>query len=518
MRIRITSLFLLALLAAGPVVAQEKVDAAARAKAVAPFVDEQTFAVIHVDTTRVQVGPLVEKLFELIPDARDDKPNAKAEIQQAQDAFRKAGGKDLYLVFSMTDVMQRDPFALIVPLGPGADEKALTDLFSTGFELEKQRNQGIQKAAGALVIGDRDKIKRLQAIKPSERPSLAAAFEAAGDTTFQALVIPPDYMRRVVEETMPQLPKEVGGGASTVVTRGLQWAALGIELPPKLSARLVVKSQDAQAAEALKAKWLELLRIVSQMREARAVLPNVDKITSLLVPKVEGDRLTLTFDEQGKEITELWKAVQVPLSVTRRVARRSESVNNLKQIALAMHMFHDGHKRFPAPANYGPDGKPLLSWRVHLLPFVEQQQLYQQFHLDEPWDSAHNKALIDKIPPVFRSPLSKAAKGMTNYVLPVGPGTGFPGREGLQFPDIKDGTSNTIMILEVNDDHAVTWTKPDDLPFDPKTPLKGLGGLNKDGFNAAYFDGSVRFIPLKIPPETLRALITPAGGEVVPQY
>jgi prepilin-type processing-associated H-X9-DG protein len=149
---------------------------------------------------------------------------------------------------------------------------------------------------------------------------------------------------------------------------------------------------------------------------------------------------------------------------------------------------------------------------------VDQANLYKQFHLDEPWDSPHNKTLIAKMPPIFRAPASrlKMQEGRTNYVLPVGPGTAFVGRKPLTFPkDIPDGTSNTIMILEVNDDRAVLWTKPDDLAFDPKQPLKGLGGLDKEGFNVAMFDGSARFVSGKVSPETLRRAINPADGEVL---
>jgi hypothetical protein len=173
------------------------------------------------------------------------------------------------------------------------------------------------------------------------------------------------------------------------------------------------------------------------------------------------------------------------------------------------------HKGFPPAASFTPDGKPLLSWRVLILPQLDQRQLYEQFHLNESWDSPHNRTLIAKIPDVYRLPYSKLKDpGKTNDVLPIGPGTVFGGKEPMTFPDIKDGTANTILAVEVDDEHAVVWTKPDDLPYNPKEPLNGFRGM-KNGFAALFCDASVHFLALTIDPNTLRALFTAAGGERV---
>jgi hypothetical protein len=209
----------------------------------------------------------------------------------------------------------------------------------------------------------------------------------------------------------------------------------------------------------------------------------------------------------------------------REAARRSQAANNLKQIALAMHNYHDTFRGFPASYSADKDGKPLLSWRVHVLPYIEQQALYEQFHLDEPWDSEHNQSLIERMPPVYRSPNSNAAPGKTNYLgvrgkekVFVAPKQDFQGKWplGTGMQEILDGTSNTIMVVEVNDETAVTWTKPDDFEPDEENPLKGLLGLRPGGFQAGLCDGSVRFFAGSIDPKVLKAMFTKAGGEVVP--
>src|SRR5579884_2292255 len=91
----------------------------------------------------------------------------------------------------------------------------------------------------------------------------------------------------------------------------------------------------------------------------------------------------------------------------RQAAARTRSSNRLRQIGIAMHNYNDTYGHLPTQAIYGKDGKPLLSWRVLILPFMEQGALYKQFHLDEPWDSAHNKELRGQMPKTYRLPDSK---------------------------------------------------------------------------------------------------------------
>lgn len=201
---------------------------------------------------------------------------------------------------------------------------------------------------------------------------------------------------------------------------------------------------------------------------------------------------------------------------SRQSARRPQSINNLKCIALAILNHESASGSFPPAYIADKDGKPLLSWRVKLLPHLDRSGVYDQFHLDEPWDSEHNKKLIDKMPSIYRSPASKVAdQGKTNYLTVRGEGTIFPGKEGMTFGKIRDGSSNTLMTVEVSDKNAVIWTKPDDFQYDEKDPKKGLIGLWPGGFHAGFADGSVRFFQSSIDPKVLNALFTRAGGEAV---
>jgi uncharacterized lipoprotein NlpE involved in copper resistance len=195
---------------------------------------------------------------------------------------------------------------------------------------------------------------------------------------------------------------------------------------------------------------------------------------------------------------------------------RTESMNHLKQIGLAIHNYFDVNRTCPPAYRAENSGRPLLSWRVLILPYLEQEALYRQFHLDEPWDSEHNKQLIECIPTVYRSPGSKAALGITNYLTVRGPNTIFPGKDAISFQDVTDGSCNTLMVVEVSDQKAVVWTKPDDFEYNESDPLAGLVGLRSEGFLAALCDRAVLLIPSSVEKETLRRLFVRNDGKPVP--
>jgi hypothetical protein len=197
-----------------------------------------------------------------------------------------------------------------------------------------------------------------------------------------------------------------------------------------------------------------------------------------------------------------------------RKAAQITSQNNMRQLGLAMLNYRVTHRRFPDSTVYSKEGKPLYSWRVQLLPFIEEDKLYKEFKLDEPWDSEHNKKLIERMPVAF-APVTGKEKGkkVTHYQVLRGGGAMFEDKKKLTVADITDGTSNTIMIVEAEE--AVPWTKPADVAYDPEKPLPKFGGLFKNGFHAAFADGTVRFIKMDIDEKLLRALITRSGGEKV---
>jgi hypothetical protein len=175
------------------------------------------------------------------------------------------------------------------------------------------------------------------------------------------------------------------------------------------------------------------------------------------------------------------------------------------------------HGRLPPAVVCGEDGRPLYSWRVLLLPYIEGDDLYREFHLDEPWDSPHNLALLPRMPGTYAPPRWKKSKVPpyhTVYHVFVGEGAAFEGREGVRIPkDFPDGTGNTFLVVEAGE--PVPWTKPEDIPYDPDGLLPDLRCLFKDGFRAGMADGSMRWVRKGTSEANLRAAITRNGGETL---
>jgi prepilin-type processing-associated H-X9-DG protein len=205
----------------------------------------------------------------------------------------------------------------------------------------------------------------------------------------------------------------------------------------------------------------------------------------------------------------------------REAARRSQCLNNLKQIGLALHNYHDVYGSFPPAYIADESGKPMHSWRVLILPFLDQQPLYNQYDFSEPWDGPGNSRLLAQMPPVFACP-SHPHTGTytTNYAGVSGETTVFHGAEPTTMASITDGTSNTIIVGEAVGAN-IPWMKPEDIDVTLHPSLGDRGGFSSDhpgGVNVLFCDGSARLLSRSIDANTLKALFTRNGGESVANF
>ena len=208
-------------------------------------------------------------------------------------------------------------------------------------------------------------------------------------------------------------------------------------------------------------------------------------------------------------------------SSARDAALRAQCSNNLRQIALAMRNYEVANGSFP-PA-YLPDkhGKPMHSWRVLLLPYLEQQDLHDRYRFDEPWNSAKNRKITDLAIGFYQCPGQPAGNGSdTNYVMIAGPHALSKGAESRKITEITDGLANTIMIVEVADS-GIPWAEPRDLQFN-RLSFKINGAKGKEissyhpqGANVAFCDGSVRLLKNGTNPQLVKAMATIDVGESV---
>ncbi|NND96310.1 MAG: DUF1559 domain-containing protein [Pirellulaceae bacterium] len=241
-----------------------------------------------------------------------------------------------------------------------------------------------------------------------------------------------------------------------------------------------------------------------------------DKISAMLKPERSGRRLTMsTSPSQGLAVQAMMVGLLAPaVQGARGAARRAQSSNNMKMIGLAMHNYHSAYRQLPLAVNRDEAGKPLLSWRVHVLPFIEEQALYQQFRLDEPWDSDHNIKLLDQMPAVFKHPRMQVEPNKTVYQVPVGEGLMFSKDGPTRFRDVMDGLSNTIMTVQTDAESAVEWTRPQDWEPNMENPWSGLG-VDNGTTSIGLGDGAVLQLSEQTDPDMLRKMLTRAGKEVV---
>ena len=303
------------------------------------------------------------------------------------------------------------------------------------------------------------------------------------------------------------------------------------------SASLAIRANDGAAAQQIEEIIDKLLETARQQAAAEIAKQSKsedpvdqaaakyaqrmsDHMLPLFRPVRKGNTLTLSADfRQNPQMTSLTTiGILVGLTLpavqaAREAARRAQSSNNLKQIGLAMHNYASVMGRFPARAKFDKQGKPLLSWRVLILPYLGQAPLYSQFHLDEPWDSENNRKLIPLMPAIYQNPSVPAKPGMASYLAVCGKGLAFEGDQGRAIADFKNGMRNTILVVEGDPERAVTWTKPDNWEFNAQQPMAGLGHATRGRLQRLFGDGSVRFIPGIMDANAFRAMLTIAGGE-----
>ncbi len=196
-------------------------------------------------------------------------------------------------------------------------------------------------------------------------------------------------------------------------------------------------------------------------------------------------------------------------------ASHVQSQNNLKQIGLAFHNYADINKHFPPPVLYGgKSGKVPYSWRVAILPYLDQSDLYNAYNFDEPWDGPSNSKLIDRMPSTYAYPgMGSTSKTHAAYFVFTGPQTLLGKGDKPLISDVTDGLSRTLLAVEAK--REVPWTKPEDIPYDAALPLPRIGGFDPEESSILYGDGSVRSVHGTIKEAVLRALITRAGGEAI---
>lgn len=478
----------------------------ANTKHLARFLSDQTLMVGKIDLTRIDVNASFDLLLGMKLPVHDQLLFGKAKVSLMKAALLQAGAERLYLVYNQMELFQWP--VVYVPLKDITQAENVASLiahFQPGpfpkrpSWLAPGREVGWKVIDNYVVVGNSNAIQALVVAKPAKRPEFQAACIALKDTPVQMLVLPTADLRKIVAETVPELPRELGGGSTASLLKGLQWAVFAAGLPPHLQAQLVVQTEQPSQVQEFQQVWIKMLNSLKQETDPPHV-PAIGRafyqLLSSINVKVDQSQLILVSDNE--RLNEITKLIGKSLS-----ANYADVLNasQLRNFVIAMHNFHNDYNRLPNQAICDKDGKPLLSWRVAMLPYLEHDHLYKQFKLDEPWDSEHNKKLIEKMPKCYSHPFAKnVPANHTLYQVFYSKQGAKPtaaimetGKITLGMLTQQDGTSNTFIVTDAATE-AVPWTKPTDLLYDGTVVnLPKMTSPRGDGWaHVCFGDASVR--------------------------
>lgn len=507
-------------------------------RAIEPFLSDDTFFVAYLNTGSASSTPGSVSEFSLpawIPAGAQERLHGVAVVGRLVERFRDSGGNGLFVVMGLADVNAHGGPALIATTAVNRDPAEVERMIAGAIDevANDQAQAALLPVAGklktrrvgdAILVGTESVVERYAACVATPRNDLVEPLVRMTDdgASLAAVFSPGSGFRRVVRELWPQFPPPLEQWRGELADR---WLRLEFEAksqgPP--AAELTLRTTDAEAAQT----FVELVRALpaacEQFKEIGDKREHLGRTLQTIVDVVpmqlDGMRVVIRLPTDEDDLAKLGDLTKQATDAALESTRQRERIEQFKQMALGMLNFEDAKRHLPPPAILGANDQPLLSWRVAILPYLETSdaQLYQRFRLDEPWDSPHNLELVKQMPAVYADPSYRelAREGKTTYQVPVGPGTIFDTETGVTFRDIFDGSSKTLLIVEVPPEDAVIWTKPNDWQVDMQNPLKGLARQDRERIVAASCDAAVHTLPVKLEPEVLRAMLTRGGKEVV---
>jgi hypothetical protein len=491
------------------------------------FVDGMTLAVGQFDLQKMDLAATLKLLESFNLPGDDIVRKHLKQFQVSKEGLAKRNIHQLYLLYHQISVF--DGPVLYVPLPDKSKAAEVASLISFGdsapfrdqptwFTQRMKTEYAI--VDDYLVVGASSTVMTMKAVKPVPRPELAEALAKSQAAPMQLFLIPSTDFRKVIAETLPKLPPELGTGSMTKLLAGIEWVYLQGSLPDRIEGSVTIQTKEPAQAQEIDKLWQAMMKTMKQWASEPYTSPNFkvfQRIASELKPEVQGTIWSL-----GASADRLKPMTQVLAESFAKNAGDEHNTKKLRDMLIAMHNFHGDFNRMPNQCIMSKDGKPLLSWRVQLLPYLGHEELYKEFNFDEPWDSDHNKKLLSKMPDIFKHPSAKNVPAdHTVYQVfyskkATKPGAAIleDGKMTLGMLTAQDGTSNTFVITDAAA-KAVPWTKPEDLLFDGTVEnLPKLSSPKNNGWAHVVFgDGSVRAYNLQANPKLLRQLIGRNDGE-----
>jgi hypothetical protein len=581
MKTIVRSLLCLAILTVGQTFAQETF---------APLISENCVAFVHVDFSKVEIDKVKETLQKTGEGFLDvlgfDEKSRKATVRELTVELEKLDmlvrpmfetiTKDIgireYAVIADMEIIntERGLGFLAVPWKNKTDKQfaALQELLEKLPE-DTIDMDNIFKAGDFLILAMADSPQAVEAMVKAqlakgapEKSPIRDALKSVADAEIKIAVAIPEQVRQIVK-TAP-IPSDVPLEIRNLLlfaAQKIEWASasaslspfLGTEPPKNADVFLTIKTpkrSDAIMLNGMLENAIELgintsqFMMSQQRQDEDFQIPPLafqfaKGLLRMLLPDIEEDKLIFRNKAGGGSAVSgqiavatagIGVALLLPaVQASREAARRMQCSNHMKMIGLAIHNYHDATNSLPPLYTVDANGKPLHSWRVLILPFIEQSALYEQIRRDEPWDSEHNRQFHDKIIDIYRCPNNPNIAGKANCTYSAIAGEGFVPNKKVSsggfskgehsFARLQDGTSNTIAIVEVKEPFC--WMDPtadvtlEELSKGINVPDGRVGSYHPGGCWIGLFDGSVRFVNQTVDKSILRALGDVDDGKAV---
>jgi hypothetical protein len=479
------------------------------------FGNGTTACILRVDTSAIDLPELFTSEESLIRANYGDLGIPLGRLQQATNS------QPIYAIFDM-------PYSPEVGIrwyvkgDSGVTEERLVSL-SNEWAVLNLSAPTLVNGWWTMTIGSSPAPSELPTILSTDLPNWDRALEANADLPIRLTLVPPDYIKRTFVDLMPKLPESLGGGSTSTYVNGLRWMSAGLSGDVS-NATVVVQSSDSAAAERLVIETPQAIQsmLVSMGDGASVIKTLLLTLSNLANPIVSEDQIRISIGSANAESeTNIVRLVMNSLSESVQSFAIEINRKRMKRILLGILNYESSNGALPPSATSRDEsGKVRLSWRVHILPFLGESDLYREFHLDEPWDSEHNKTLIPKIPDVYSKDgiafqnEDSLMLGYTTFAAPKSDATWCRSNKAITVSMVMDGLSNTLGLVELSPKFAVPWTSPEDYAFDPTDPAARL--MFRNGKTVlALLDSSTFTLPYSTLVETWNALFTIDGRETL---
>ena len=493
--------------------------------AIQKFLTPDVIAVGYVDLTKVDLDNTVRLMESFGPEGSSQYRDFVAQMpvfRKELSRIEKACFQRAYVLLRTSDIQEKMT-TFVFPLADEATVDATTETLKPLFLKvmgQQAQNYKFDSFDSYLVAGTTSRIAKLKQHQTVNSVDRTEMWKAIGNGTIGIALFGDDDSRRVVRELMPSLPGPFATLSGELIADGIQWAGFSIELDGIPSFNFQIQANEEQHAATVEKVIVDAMKLARFTPQIRQVLPEqeVKLVFDALAPQRSGRRVSMSAGKLTEELPRIAKLISPQLDSMRTRAQVAQLKNRLRQHALGMLNYESAYGHFPPQASVDDDGKPLLSWRVHILPFLQENELYAQFKLDEPWDSPNNFKLVEKMPRIYWNPNSDNFEidesGKTVFQVAAGKDQLFDVGETSKFKDLSDGSSNTLMVVAMPEGSAVPWTKPTDWQVNVTNPLKPFLDADATSIPCVACDGAVYELEIGSNELEIEKFITPAGGEI----